>query len=261
MGGIYWLASYPKSGSTWFRAFVQNLRADGETPVDINEIQTGLIAGARGWIDDVLGFDTADLTDEEVDRLRPHVYRWSAREGDIGYHKIHDAYTRLPDGEPLASREGTLGALYIVRNPLDVVASFANHMGCTIDEAIAKMGDPNFQMARRGGLFHQARQRLLSWSGHVASWIDSPELRREVVRYEDMLFRPRDTFTRAARFLELPHDAPASRRPRSSPCSTSSTARKPSTDSPSGPPSRRNSSAAVRPADGAKSSILMRSLA
>jgi len=29
-----------------------------------------------------------------------------------------------------------------------------------------------------------------------------------VVRYEDMLFRPLETFTRAARFLELPHDAP-----------------------------------------------------
>ena len=25
MGGIYWLASYPKSGNTWFRAFLRNL--------------------------------------------------------------------------------------------------------------------------------------------------------------------------------------------------------------------------------------------
>jgi Sulfotransferase domain len=207
MGGIYWLASYPKSGNTWFRAFVQNLRVDDDAPVDINQIYTGAIAGARVWIDEVLGFDTADLTHDEVDRLRPHVYRWSADDGEIGYHKIHDAYTRLPDGEPLVAREGTLGALYIVRNPLDVVASFADHMGCTIDEAVAKMGDANFEIAPRGGLFHQARQRLLSWSGHLESWIDCPELRCEVVRYEDMLHRPLETFTRAARFLELPDDA------------------------------------------------------
>jgi hypothetical protein len=28
--GIFWLASYPKSGNTWFRSFLQNLQADAE---------------------------------------------------------------------------------------------------------------------------------------------------------------------------------------------------------------------------------------
>ena len=83
MGGIYWLASYPKSGNTWFRAFLRNLLEDDEAPVDINDLSTGSIASARGWLDEVLGFDTADLSPNEVEQLRPEVYRWALKDEEI----------------------------------------------------------------------------------------------------------------------------------------------------------------------------------
>jgi len=205
MSGIYWLASYPKSGNTWFRAFLKNLLDEGSEPVDINALNTGGIASSRDWIDEVLGFDSAELTHSEVERLRPAVYRWSLREPDIGYRKIHDAYTYLADGEPLVSRQGTRGALYILRNPLDVAPSLANHMNCTIDEAITRMGNSSFTLAKeKNGLAEQVPQRLLSWSEHVTSWLDAPGLLREVIRYEDMKSHPLKTFTQAAMFLELP---------------------------------------------------------
>lgn len=207
MNGIYWLASYPKSGNTWFRSFLCNLQEDSDRPVDINELSNGSIASSRGWLDEVLGFDTAELDPGEVDRLRPAVYRWSLREGGIGYHKIHDAYTCTCDGEPLVSREATLGALYIVRNPLDVAPSFASHLHCSIDEAIARMGDPLYALSRtRHGLPNQVRQRLLNWSQHVLSWVAAPGLDCHVIRYEDMLDAPAEIFAQAARFLQLPDD-------------------------------------------------------
>jgi aryl sulfotransferase len=208
MGGIYWLASYPKSGNTWLRAFLHNLRADGDAPVDINGLHTGSIASARGWIDTVLGFDTADLTNEEIERLRPAVYGWSSNDEEASYHKIHDAYSFLLDGEPLVSREGTLGAVYVLRNPLDVVASLANHMNVSLDRAISFMADDAASFAAKPSRLHpQVRHRLLSWAAHVASWIDAPGLNREIVRYEDMQARPAETFARVAGFLGLPTEA------------------------------------------------------
>lgn len=207
MGGIHWLASYPKSGNTWFRTFLRNLLEDGDAPVDINDLSTGSIASARPWLDEVLGFDTAELWPDEVDRLRPEVYRWTLRDGEPGYHKIHDAYTLTTAGEPLVSREATLGALYIVRNPLDVAPSLANHDQSTVDEAIAVMANPLHALARnRKGLAHQVRQKLLSWSQHVTSWVDAPGLRLMVLRYEDMQSDPLTSFTRAAEFLQLPRE-------------------------------------------------------
>ncbi|GAB3430690.1 sulfotransferase domain-containing protein [Massilia solisilvae] len=206
MSGIYWLASYPKSGNTWFRSFLTNLQADGDTPVDIDSLGSG-IASSRAWLDAVLGFDTADLGHDETERVRPAVYDWSSRQPAPTYHKIHDAFIHTVDAEPLVGRAGTLGALYILRNPLDVAPSFANHLGKSIDHAIARMGDPEFALAaRKRRLDSQVRQRLLSWSQHVESWVDAPDLNLLVIRYEDMLDDPIDTFTRAARFLHLPDD-------------------------------------------------------
>jgi len=209
MGGIYWLASYPKSGNTWFRVFLSNLQADGDEPTDINALGLdGGIASARGWLDEVLGFDTAELSQDETERLRPEVYRWSLRDEAISYHKIHDAYTLTSDREPLVGREVTLGALYILRNPLDVALSAANHWHCSIDQAIDKMSNPEMALCRkRRALPSQVRQRLLSWSEHVLSWVDAPGLNLETIRYEDMLDDPQTTFSRAARHLQLPADA------------------------------------------------------
>ncbi|MEJ2083836.1 MAG: sulfotransferase, partial [Acidobacteriota bacterium] len=38
MTGIVWLASYPKSGNTWLRAFLMNFLDPGKRPVDINQL-------------------------------------------------------------------------------------------------------------------------------------------------------------------------------------------------------------------------------
>ncbi len=207
MSGIYWLASYPKSGNTWFRAFMRNLLANSDHPVSINELNTGSIASSRGWIDEVLGFDSAELTHHEIDQLRPQIYDWSLQTDEIGHHKIHDAYTYTQDNRPLFGGAAILGALYLLRNPLDVAPSYANHNHSSIDATIKNMGDRNHGLATsRKKLNYQIRQKLPTWSEHVLSWVDNPDITVEIIRYEDMLARPEETFTRAARFLQLPDD-------------------------------------------------------
>ena len=157
MGGIYWIASYPKSGNTWFRAFLRNLRSNSNSPVEINDLATGGIASSRSWIDNVVGFEVSDLTHEEIDVLRPDVYRWALQADEIRYIKIHDAYHIGADSVPLTSTEGTLGALYIVRNPLDVAQSFANHNRSNIDEAIDLMGNSEGALSGSRTRLHVSR--------------------------------------------------------------------------------------------------------
>ncbi|MEE9344906.1 MAG: sulfotransferase domain-containing protein [Methylococcales bacterium] len=206
--GIYWLASYPKSGNTWMRLFIANLNGEEENPVDINELQTGSIASARGWIDAVLEFDIGALSHDEIDQLRPAVYHWSATHTEVlEYHKIHDAYTRLADGRELIPAEVTRGALYLIRNPLDVAISFAHHSNCSIEKVINNMSNAEFAFCAGNKRFHnQLRQWLLSWSDHVLSWVDAEHINRLVIRYEDMVEQPLTTFTSVAKFLELTTD-------------------------------------------------------
>ncbi len=217
---IFWLASYPKSGNTWTRIFIANLMS-AAGPIDINQINTGDIASSRDWVEQALGFDINELSHDEIDKLRPLAYQYLSQHSDaIGYHKVHDAYSYVgniksnigelsskTNKQALFPNSATRGGLYLVRNPLDVVISFAHHSGWAIDTTINNMG--NSQQTFYGGsnrLFNQLRQHLYSWSEHAQSWLDAPFDNKLFVRYEDMKLRPFATFTKMAKFLELPSD-------------------------------------------------------
>jgi hypothetical protein len=204
---IVWLASYPKSGNTWFRAFLTALLNPGSPDVDINNMYPTTIASSRQLFDELTGVSSADLLPDEVDRLRPLVYRQNAMESDeMIYHKIHDAWIRLPGGEPMIPADVTRAVVYVIRNPLDVAVSFAHHLNTGIDKTIAIMNKPEYAFCDRGDRLHnQLRQRLLTWSGHVKSWVDESGLSLLVLRYEDMSHHPEETFSKAVSFIGLNH--------------------------------------------------------
>lgn len=203
--GIFWLASYPKSGNTWFRIFLANLLNTSDAPIDLNHLNTGMIASNRQWMDNALGFNSSDLSHDEIDALRPLVYQWYSETMEtIGYHKIHDAYTYIRDDNPLIPTQGCLGAIYFIRNPLDVSVSFANHLSCTIDDAIAYMGNREYAFCSgKYRQYDQLRQQLLSWSLHVNSWVSAKNMNLLIIRYEDMKQHPEETFIKAVQFLGL----------------------------------------------------------
>lgn len=206
MKKIIWLASYPKSGNTWFRVFLSNLLNDGDVPVDINDLEKTPIASARGIFDENVGLEASDLDSDEIDRLRPELYGYLSDNSDeILYMKIHDAYTLLPGGEPMIPERATFGALYFIRNPLDVAVSFAHHSGWDYNTSITRMAEESMAFCGKPKrLDNQLRQKLLSWSGHVASWVDGPPFPICVMRYEDMKSSPLETFAKAVRFMGIP---------------------------------------------------------
>ena len=208
MGNIYWLASYPKSGNTWMRILLTNYMRNADEPADINSLDGGPIASARQIFDDNVGVEASDLTQDEIERYRPYVYEMiSDQATEPLFLKVHDAYTYTPEGIPLISKAATAGVLYLIRNPLDVAVSFAHHSASTVERIVRKMADPDFAFVDKPHSLHnQLRQRLLTWSGHLTSWVDEPGLRVHLVRYEDMKADPIGTFTGVIRFCGLEDD-------------------------------------------------------
>jgi len=205
---VIWLASYPKSGNTWFRAFITALLQPHCPEIDINNLYPSAIASSRSLFDEVTGVASSDLSFGEIDSLRPSVYRQNAREaGRHIFHKVHDSWQLLPTGEALFPPDITLAVLYFIRNPLDVAVSFANHLHTTTDKAIDIMENAGYAFCHRNDrLYNQFRQKLGTWSGHVTSWVDESKLPVMVVRYEDMLSNPMVTFSAATRFVKLDAD-------------------------------------------------------
>jgi len=214
-----WLASYPKSGNTWFRMLVANLSATDGNPVDINDLpERGSIASARGPFDHLLLIDSGLLTFDEIDGLRPLVYEELARGVDddeydaphdtpaVRFVKVHDAYTLTPNGQPLlAGRRGADAAIVIVRDPRDVAPSLANHNHGSIDDAITFMNDDDAGFCVRTNRQHsQFRQKLPGWSGHIASWLEQTDIPLHLIRYEDLRADTVDTLRAALDFAGRP---------------------------------------------------------
>ena len=193
------------------RVFFSNLRQDAGDPAQINCLDDFVMAHApdRVTFDRAVGYDSEDLAHDEVDKLRPEVYLFRAQKATEPFLcKVHDAYAFLPDGRPMFPPKATAGVIYVIRNPLDVCASYAHHAGADdYDLIIERMANPHFALADGDSTLEtQLRQRLLTWSGHVLSWINAPGVRLLVVRYEDMHYRSLETFAAVAEFAGLSND-------------------------------------------------------
>ncbi len=200
MKKIIWLASYPKSGNTWFRAFLTNLLDDADQPADINDLLGHIMASSKDLISRYTDLQSSDLTPEEMSNLRPELYRRLAEETvEPVYMKIHDAH-----GQDLIDPGITKGVIYFIRNPLEVTLSFAHHKNQSIDRIIDFMADDQAGMCMDNTRYEfQFAQQLLSWSDHVVSWVDNPDFPVHVIRYEDMVGDAFPTFSRAVDFLGL----------------------------------------------------------
>ena len=205
---IIWLASYPKSGNTWFRIFLSNLFSDSPQPVNINDLTETTISSNRSIIDSYLGIHSSELTAEEIDKLRPKVFRkFSDEKEGTAYVKTHEAWTLNSMGNAIFPKEITKGILYIIRNPLDIAISYSYHNNDSIDETISILNNDKSKLCeKKDKLNLQTQQILTSWSNHVSSWIDDSKLPVHIIRYEDMLDHPLKSFKSAADFLNLKYE-------------------------------------------------------
>ncbi len=201
MGEIIWLSSYPKSGNTWTRVFLHNLLLDPDEPTRINTIDAFCLGES-----DAQHFNQIDprplttLTDKEVAEIRPKVHHMLTRAfPDSVFVKTHN-YLGEWQGVPLVTMECTAGAIYILRNPLDVAISFAHHFGISIDAAIEQMANSSMGTPTTDT---NVRQIYASWSINVKSWTQHAHPQIHVMRYEDLADKPFETFWGLARFLGL----------------------------------------------------------
>lgn len=202
--GIVWIASFPKSGSTWARAFLHNLIGiqSGEQAAqrinDLNRFSTWEIS--KELYTRVLGYEPGQDHQKEIAAIRHKVHEQIADAADgMVFVKTHHALV-MDRGCSTLNLAVTSGAIYIVRNPLDVAISYAHHMNRSIDYAIEQMGTENVETEVTERTVYEV---CGSWSQHVWSWTRKPHPAIRVMRYEDMLADPPKAFNGLVRHLLL----------------------------------------------------------
>jgi hypothetical protein len=206
MGNICWVASYPKSGNTWIRAFIENYLRNPVRPVNINDLFRQSTAESQSeryqrYVGE--GRALTDMSVEEICAIRPLVQADIARAatGTV-FVKTHN-YLGEFGAYPLHNSAVTSGAIYVVRNPLDVAISLANYFDYSLNEAIDYMAE---DMTGTPGEARHVPQVISSWSVHVESWTARGEAGVLVLRYEDLLDNPLKGFRKVESFLGVKKD-------------------------------------------------------
>ena len=201
MGGIIWLASYPKSGNTWLRIFIENLFRNGQEPAEINDL--GIVRtndNAPQLYQDVSESDILGLTDSQLHQYRGVIQSRLAGGNETAFVKTHNALQNF-EGLPLIYLEHTVGAVYLLRNPFDMVISFSDHYQISYDDTIEAIASPSHRVkTTKQGVF----QILAGWSNHYRTWHSVNNLNPFLIRYEDMVRNPVKSFGRFVKFLGLP---------------------------------------------------------
>jgi len=199
MGNIVWLASYPKSGNTWLRAFLANLIANRPAPVPLAELPNyGRLEAEPELYSRIAGRPSTELDFTELCALRPQVHAAiAAAAAKTVFVKTHSMAGAV-DGVPLLTPQVSAGSIYVVRNPLDVAISMSHHFGIDQDAAIDYLNNEN-SATENSEMF--VTEFLGSWSQHVKSWADLESERVLILRYEDLLEKPAKWFGKVARMI------------------------------------------------------------
>lgn len=203
---IVWIASYPKSGNTWVRLFLDAYFL-GE--LDINEIVTSI--GDNGIERYNVGYD-ADLWRWPIDiqqltrgmaMLRTVLAYNDTPHGDLPlFVKTHQS-NAVANGVELLPAALTKATIFIVRDPRDVFPSFANHMGSDLETAFEQITDKYQVLAAQK---HRVGDFISSWGASTEAYLSSDQHNTLVVSYENLRKDPVSEFSSILRHSGIEPD-------------------------------------------------------
>lgn len=197
-----WIASYPRSGKAWVTTFLFSLYNVFRDP-DYATVHLAKSAGFSAWDNSLelyrkhLPGPLQLMSRKQIAEARPKVML-DILQGTKGAVLLKTHNSRANDFTPFIDENLTAGAVYLVRNPLDVAISVASFRGLPVDRAIEEMERKDLvQMPNASMVYSQ----IGSWTGNVRSWVDRMDETTLVIRYEDLLDKPGETLGAVAAHL------------------------------------------------------------
>ena len=195
-----WLASYPKSGNTLVRSLLASyfFSKDGNFDFDV--------------IKNIKQFPTSDLfekigvdlkNEKEVLKNYIKVQDNINKKNSVQFLKTH-SYLFNIDNNPFTNLNNTLGAIYIIRDPRNVVTSYAHHFAISVDDAANQL----VNSINMGGDLtskkpsDRTKVYLGSWGSNFNSWksLKTPG-KYLLIKYEDLINNKKETFLKILEFI------------------------------------------------------------
>ena len=194
---IIWLASYPKSGNTWLRLFISSILFSSDGNVNFDKIKKIDQYPRRKFFKDLLS-NYKDIN--EIKKNWIPSQDLINLDNKIKIIKTHHMNCKV-DNYNFTNSDNTLGVIYIVRDPRNVITSIMHHFHKSSYQA-AK--ETMFEEKNLIGIKkdNDTMPTIIgSWKTNYLSW---KKIKKNflLIKYENLLSNPKIEFDKVVKYLQ-----------------------------------------------------------
>ena len=197
---IIWIASYPKNGNTWLRALLSAyyFTKDGNFIDDTNLHNIAQFPEKKYFNDfkynQSIPGDTSKFWIKAQEKINS--------DKKIRFFKTHNSLSKIGDIE-FTDKNNSLGGIYIVRDPRNVISSMSNHFEMNYDEALDFMkNEKKFTFDHFKKNDYSDFQFVSSWENNYRSWKENKIMPVKFIRYEDLSKETFSVFKDIVNFID-----------------------------------------------------------
>ena len=183
---IFWIASYPKSGNTWIRTLISSYYYTKDGIFNESKIHNIDQFPQKKYFKD-FKYDKTIVNDTA--RLWLKAQKKINLDKKLRFFKTHNAFGNL-NGNPFTDNTNSIGAIYVVRDPRNVITSLKNHYELNDNQAYSWMINENNYLYDTHNFKEDGYsdfQFISSWSTNYKSWKVQKKIPIKIIKYEDLL--------------------------------------------------------------------------
>ena len=199
---IVWLASYPKSGNTLLRSMLSAyfFSTDGIYNFD-------LIKNIKQFPNIAL-FENLDIdssNEEEVIKNYIKVQEIFNKKNSVQFTKTHSCLFNYKEKYPFTNLNNTLGVIYVVRDPRNIVTSYANHHTRSQEDVADMMIKKSYMGGNRDANKSNVDRTTVhtgTWASNFQTWKSFNNVNKYLlIKYEDLTNDPELVFNKILEFI------------------------------------------------------------
>jgi len=192
---IIWIASYPKSGNTYLRSFLASYFYSKKGKFDFDLLLK------------IHQFPNIKFSKTKSSSELEASSKWILNQNNffnkdkLHFVKTHNCLTPY-QGRKFTTKDQTIGAIYIVRDPRNLITSLTHHYSLSYETALQYMLDEKSTLTQKSYDEDFSNFTYLgSWSKHYNSWKKTEDFKVLFIRYEDLEFKKEETFEKIISFI------------------------------------------------------------
>jgi len=195
---IIWISSYPKSGNTWVRSIVSSIMFSKDGLFNFDLIKKIPQFPRRKYFKD---FTNDYHNINEIKKYWIFAQEKINLNNEINFFKTHQLNCKI-DNYHFTNNECSAGAIYVVRDPRNLINSISNHFYKT-EEGAKKflISKSLIGVSKESNKEHDIATVLGTWGEHYQFWTKNTE-NLLLIKYENLIKNPLLELNRIIDFIK-----------------------------------------------------------